>query len=140
MPLVFECCNVEMPDGKVLHLERTLAMNYAKDDDVNRPDTHSMSGHKTGNSSSQVVEDHCHTCSPLTTMRVMSGAADKKEWKLSRACCSTHGFESVVHPKTASWIEQRESTNGDKTRASNDFLHYVLPNNARVITQDGKLC
>ena len=46
----------------------------------------------------------------------------------------------MVHPKMSSWIEQRESINGDETRASCNFLHYVLPNDARVIAQDGKLC
>ena len=86
---VLECCNVEMPDRKVVHLGRTLAMNYAKDNDVNRPDMHSVSGHKTGDSSSQVVEDHHRRCSPPTTMHVMSGATGKNEWKLSRACCNT---------------------------------------------------
>ena len=137
---VFEHCNVDMPDGKVLHLGRTLAMNYAKDNDVDRPDIHSMSGHKTGDTSSQVVEDHYYTCSPPSTMHVMSGATDKKEWKLGRACCSTHNFESMVYPKISSWIEQRESFNGDKTKASYNFLNYVLPNDARVIAQDGKMC
>ena len=69
----------------------------------------------------------------------MSGATDRNEWKLNRACCSTCGFESMVHPKTSSWIEKRESINRDKTRDSHVFLHYVLPNDAKVIAQDGKL-
>ena len=38
---LFDYCNVDVPGGKVLHLERTLGMNYAKDNDVDRPDTHS---------------------------------------------------------------------------------------------------
>ena len=135
---LFDHCNVDVPGGKVLHLGRTLGMNHAKDNDVDRPDAHSMTGHRTGDYNTQVVEDHCYTQSPPATMHVMSGASKNKEWKLNRACCSTHNFEHMVHPKRFTWIEQRESINGDKTDASCNFLHQVLPNDGRVITQDGK--
>ena len=135
---MFEHCNVDMPGGKVLHLGRTLGMNYAKDNDVDRPDAHSMTGHKTGDYNAQVVEDHYCTQSSPATMHAMSGASKNKEWKLNRACCSTHNFESMVHPKRSAWIEQRESVNGDKTDASCNFLHQVIPNDERVITQDDK--
>ena len=135
---VFKHCNLVMPNGKVLHLGRTLDMNYAKDNNVNRLDTHSMTVHKTGDQNFQVVEENYHTPSYPTTTHVISGTTDKKEWKLNRTCCSTHYFESMVHPKKSSWIQQRESINGDKTDDLHDSLNHVLPNDARVITQDGK--
>ena len=135
---LFDHCNVDVPGGKVLHLGRTLGMNHAKDNYVGRPDMHSMTGHKTGDHNAQVVEDHCCTQSPPATMHAMSGATSAKEWKLNRACFSTQNFESMVHPKRSTWIQKRESVNGDKTDASFNFLHHVLPNDERVTTQDCK--
>ena len=132
----FEHCNMDVPGGKVLHLRRTLGMNHAKDNDVCRPDMHSITDDKTGNCNAQVVEDHCCTQSPSATMHSTSGATNTKEWKLNRACCSTHNFESMVQPLRSTWIQQRESVNGDKTDASSDLLHQVLANDERVITQD----
>ena len=72
-------------------------------------------------------------------MHVMSDATEEKEWKLSRASCSTHEFESCAHRKHAKWLEQMSSVGRDKTIAASNFLNVVLRNDQQAITQDFKL-
>ena len=97
-----------MPDGKVLHIGRTIGMNYAKDNEVPPDDVFSMTGHTVGEKGSNVAKIHCFTHSPPVAMHVMSGATMKTEWMLKRAACSTCEFEELVHPKLAMWMSQAQ--------------------------------
>ena len=71
---LFNHCKIDLPDGKVLHLGRTVGMNYAKDNGVGTEDIFCMTGHATGDKISNVAKDHYFTHSPPAAMHVMSGA------------------------------------------------------------------
>ena len=112
----------------MLHLGRTFRMSHAKDNGVDPGDMFCMTGHATGEKMSNVAKDHCFAHSPPAAMHVVSGAADEKEWKLSRSSCSTCEFESCAHRKHAKWLEQMNSVGRDKSIASGKFLNAVLRN------------
>ena len=76
---IFTHCNIGMPDGKVLHIGRTIGMNYAKYNEVPQDDIFCMTGHTVSRRRSNVAKVHYFTHSPPTAMHAMSGATIKKE-------------------------------------------------------------
>ena len=58
---IFTHCNMRMPDGKVLHIARTIGMNYAKDNEVPQDDIFCMTGHTVGERGSNIAKVHYFT-------------------------------------------------------------------------------
>ena len=95
----FKHHKMDMPNGKVLHLGRTVGTHCAEHNITHTGDMFCMTGHATVDKISNIARDHYFTHSSPADVHVVSGATDKKDWTLSRGSCSTCELESCVYRK-----------------------------------------
>ena len=135
---MFTLSGVERPEKKATQFCRVIGMNRGQDFNAPKQDITQTSDHSVSDNNEADMSYFSQI--PCKVMLAMSGFCKGNNWLINRSYINHFPIQwkCLLFPHSHQWTTERESDDGDKTKASASILCKTTPYLARLFVQDGK--